>query len=118
MRPAASFSELTGGQALSTQLGKLDDNDIEQVEFMVGLRAENVSENKPLGKLMKKMVGIDAFSQALTNPLLSRHVFTEPTFSQVGWKTIEQTRSFSDVVMRNCVDTIPPEQIIASFERR
>ena len=118
VRPATSFRELTGEHALSAQLSKLYNDDIEQVEFMVGLRAENVSENKPLGKLMKKMVGIDAFSQALTNPLLSRHVFTKPTFSEVGWKTIEQTRSFSDVVMRNRVDTIPPEQIIASFERR
>jgi prostaglandin-endoperoxide synthase 2 len=47
------------------------------------------------------MVGIDAFSQALTNPLLSERVFNETTFSDLGWKTINETQALSDIVHRN-----------------
>jgi len=46
-------------------------------------------------------VGIDAFSQAFTNPLLAEHVFNPDTFSPVGWEVIQTTKTLSDLVNRN-----------------
>ena len=47
------------------------------------------------------MVAVDAFSQALTNPLLSEHVFHEDTFTKFGWDTIHSTGKLRDVLERN-----------------
>ncbi len=47
------------------------------------------------------VVAVDAFSQALTNPLLSEHVFKPDTFSKLGWDTIQHTGSLRDVLERN-----------------
>ena len=53
-------------EALQTLYKKPDD-----VELYVGLFAEDVRENGILPTLMATMVAVDAFSQALTNPLLA-----------------------------------------------
>ena len=37
-----------------------------------------------MGELMGVMVGHDAFTQALTNPLLAAHIFNEKTFTKTG----------------------------------
>ena len=47
------------------------------------------------------MVGIDAFSQALTNPLLSETVFGEQAFTDLGLAEIEDTNTLGDIVCRN-----------------
>jgi prostaglandin-endoperoxide synthase 2 len=47
------------------------------------------------------MVANDAFTQALTNPLLARSVFTEETFSALGMKIIGDTSSLQQIVARN-----------------
>ena len=47
------------------------------------------------------MVAYDAFTHVLTNPLLSEHVYNSKTFSPVGLRIIEETKSFSDFVLRN-----------------
>jgi prostaglandin-endoperoxide synthase 2 len=75
----------------------------EDVEFYVGLFAEDTIPNSPLPNLVLRMVAVDAFSQALTNPLLSEHVFKESTFSKVGWDAIQTTSRLRDVVDRNCI---------------
>ncbi|SFN58829.1 prostaglandin-endoperoxide synthase 2 [Nitrosospira briensis] len=74
---------------------------VEDVEFYVGLFAEDPVPNSPLPPLMLRMVGVDAFSQALTNPLLSKYVFKEDTFSAAGWKAIHNTSRLRDIVDRN-----------------
>ena len=51
--------------------------------------------------LIGAMVALDAFSQALTNPLLSEHVFNETTFTAWGMEQIETTQRLSDLVLRN-----------------
>lgn len=83
-------------QFLSATYSSVDD-----VEFYVGLFAEDVIHNSPLPELMERMVAVDAFSQALTNPLLSEHVFNEETFSTVGWNTLQNTSTLQDVLERN-----------------
>ena len=95
-----SFDQITANphtQALLEQLYGSVDN----IEFYVGLYAEDVRKNSALSPLIGRMVGADAFSQALTNPLLSANLFNAETFSQIGWETINETRSLSDLVNRN-----------------
>jgi prostaglandin-endoperoxide synthase 2 len=50
------------------------------------------------------MVGIDALSQALTNPLLAERIYGPKTFSDVGMTIINETRSLNDIVERNVRD--------------
>jgi len=73
----------------------------ENVEFYTGLFAEDHVKNSPLPQLILSMVGVDAFSQAFTNPLLSEHVFKEETFSKVGWAAIQETKTIRQIVERN-----------------
>jgi prostaglandin-endoperoxide synthase 2 len=52
------------------------------------------------------MVAMDAFSQAITNPLLSEHVWGNAknkrlAFTDEGIKTIEGTKRLLDVLKRN-----------------
>ncbi|MEM8851016.1 MAG: peroxidase family protein [Pseudomonadota bacterium] len=71
------------------------------VDFHVGLFCEDRVPNSPLPSLILRFVALDAFSQALTNPLLSRHVFKRSTFSAPGWRAIQSTASLRDVLDRN-----------------
>lgn len=73
----------------------------EDIDFYIGLFAEDTERNSPLPPLILRMVAVDAFSQALTNPLLSEHVFKSDTFSTIGWSTIQSTGSLRDILARN-----------------
>jgi prostaglandin-endoperoxide synthase 2 len=72
-----------------------------EVEFYPGLFAEDPAKNSPLPPLILRMVAVDAFSQALTNPLLSENVYKEEAFTSLGWSEIKNTRSLSQLVERN-----------------
>jgi prostaglandin-endoperoxide synthase 2 len=74
---------------------------VDDIELYVGLFAEDVVEGGALPTLMGTMVGVDAFTQALTNPLLSDTVFGESTFSEIGLAQIEATETLRDIVCRN-----------------
>jgi prostaglandin-endoperoxide synthase 2 len=74
---------------------------VERIEFYVGLFAEDARPNSVLPSLIGRMVGVDAFSQALTNPLLAPRAFHPGTFSPLGWQTIATTRNLSDLLHRN-----------------
>jgi prostaglandin-endoperoxide synthase 2 len=67
----------------------------------VGIFAEDYPDYMMMGELMTCMVANDAFTQALTNPLLARNVFNEDTFTKTGMKVIKDTRSLQHVVARN-----------------
>lgn len=75
--------------------------DIDKVEFFPGLLAEDVRKGGTLPPLMATMVAVDAFSQALTNPLLAPGIYGRDTFSAQGIQAIEETTSLSDIVRRN-----------------
>jgi prostaglandin-endoperoxide synthase 2 len=83
----------------------------DRVEYYVGLFAEDTRLNATVPALIGRMVGVDAFSQALTNPLLSRHVFHEGTFDKIGFETIGETRSLRDIVVRN-VRSVPDDLLV------
>lgn len=74
---------------------------VDRLEFYTGLYSEDVRPNSALSPLIGRFVGIDAFSQALTNPLLAPNIFNPDTFSKVGWESIQNTRTLSDLVERN-----------------
>ena len=71
-KPAESFEDLTSDVALRTRLKALYDDDIDQLEWYVGIFAEEYPSFMMMGELMATMVACDAFTQALTNPLLGR----------------------------------------------
>ena len=55
---------------------------------------------------MAFMVSVDAFSQALTNPLLSKRVFNKETFTQWGLDLINNTHSLGDILEHQMVGGI------------
>ena len=67
--------------------------------------AEDIRPNYVLPSLIGRMVGIEDFSQAFTNPLLAPRVFNETTLSPLGMEIITSTRSLSDIVHRNVPGT-------------
>ena len=110
-----SFNELVGtsddAQENARRKGVADTlkalyGSVENVEFYVGLFAEPRERNGPLPSLLLAMVAMDAFSQALTNPLLSEHVWGNKdnrrlAFTDLGLAAIEQTRTLRDILVRN-----------------
>lgn len=108
-----SFQELTSNVVAQDTLKDLYGN-IDNVEFVAGLEAEEGGHRAFLGRLMTLMVGVDAFSQALTNPLLSSFVYKDETFSSKGMEIISETNSIKDVAVRNIKN---PENLYISFDR-
>lgn len=101
LRRLTSIRQLVkGDETLEELLTKLY-RDIDRVELLVGLFAEAKGPADVLGELMRIMVGVDAFSQALTNPLLSSRVFGEQAFTSAGLESVEQTSSLNDIARRH-----------------
>ena len=107
-----SFEELTDDRELQRELKELYKDRIDDLEWQVGIFAEDHDEGFSLGRLMVRMVGYDAFTHALTNPLVSIYVQNEKTFSKVGQFIIEETNSLADIVKRNVKDS---DTVVASF---
>ena len=94
------FEQITGDPARVEMLRDLY-KDVENVEFFVGLFAEDVRPRSAVPALIGRMVGLDAFSHALTNPLLSEHVYNDKTFTPEGMKVIADTKRLQDILNRN-----------------
>ena len=88
---------------------------VDQIEFFVGLFAEDSLERAAVPGLIGRMVAVDAFSHALTNPLLSPLVYNEATFSPAGWRSINATHSLHDLLIRNAPRSATP--FVASMEQ-
>jgi prostaglandin-endoperoxide synthase 2 len=101
LKPLTSFDALTDDPALRDELRSLYDGDIDAVEFLPGMFAEEERGDASFGSLLMRMVGYDAFTQALTNPLLAPQLFRKETFSEPGWEAIHETRTIDDVFRRN-----------------
>jgi prostaglandin-endoperoxide synthase 2 len=97
---ATAFDQITGDEDAQRELKRLYGH-VDNIEFYVGLYAEDVRENSALPALIGRLVGIDAFSQVLTNPLLADHIFNERTFSPVGWEILQGPITLADLVNRN-----------------
>ena len=62
------------------------------------------------------MVSSDAFSHALTNPLLSPRVFNEGTFTREGMAVIRETTTMRQLLERNG-GPLPVDHCRISMER-
>ncbi len=107
------FEQLTADAELRERLEQLYDHDIDRLEWYVGIFAEDYPDYAMMGELLTTMVANDAFTQALTNPLLSRNVFNEDTFSPTGMKIITETHSLQQILERNSAS---PGTVHASFD--
>jgi prostaglandin-endoperoxide synthase 2 len=108
-----SFTELTSDPTVRERLEALYNDDIESLEWYVGIFAEEYPDYLMMGELLTTMVANDAFTQALSNPLLARNVFNEATFSAAGMKIIRETSSLQQILARNSQS---PEDVVASFD--
>jgi prostaglandin-endoperoxide synthase 2 len=103
MPPLRSFAELTSDAAVQRRLTDLY-GDIDHLEWYVGIFAEDHPEDQMMGALLTAMVGYDAFTQALTNPVLAPQVFTEATFTRAGMTVIHRTHTLQQILQRNAAD--------------
>jgi prostaglandin-endoperoxide synthase 2 len=99
--PVRSFKELTGDDELARELSDLYNGEIRDVEFLVGLFAQGRTPPPVLPPVLNTMVAVDAFSQILTNPLLSKNVYGPDSLSREGMEIAENTKSFHELVDRN-----------------
>jgi prostaglandin-endoperoxide synthase 2 len=99
MDRAEAFSDITSDPKVEAALRALYPTP-DDVEFYPGLFAEDRVDKSPLPGLLLRMVGVDAFSQALTNPLLSEHVWNEATFTPWGFQLIQDTHSLGQILQR------------------
>lgn len=109
-KPARDFSDISSDwtvvDALTAAYGAGNIND---VDFYVGIFSQDRQKNSPLPEIILVFVALDAFSQALTNPLLSEHVFKvsedpgleHPAFTNYGLEQVADCGSLRDIVARN-----------------
>jgi prostaglandin-endoperoxide synthase 2 len=94
------FNQITGDEDVQKELKRLYGH-VDNIELYVGLYAEDLRPNSALPPLVGRLIGIDAFSEAFTNPLLAENIFNPETFSPVGWEEIKNTKTLSQVLNRN-----------------
>jgi prostaglandin-endoperoxide synthase 2 len=111
----ARFEQITGDADRIEALRRFY-GDVDNVELLVGLFAEDVGRRSAVPPLIGRMVALDAFSQALTNPLMSEHVFNERTFTREGMNVIEETRRLQDIVNRNLGANQKPVSISMTYQ--
>ena len=100
MKAAERFEDISSDPSVRALLQQLYGTP-DDVEFYPGLFAEDRVPESPLPGLLMRMVAVDAFSQALTNPLLSQWVFNAETFTQWGYDLIQNTSKLGDILARN-----------------
>jgi prostaglandin-endoperoxide synthase 2 len=101
LRRLGSFGELTRDEALRRRLEALYSEGVDQLEFVVGIFAEESDEPSLFGGLLTHMVAYDAFTQIFTNPLLAQEIYGARTFTEYGLEVIEETDSIETLAKRN-----------------
>ncbi|MES2625374.1 MAG: peroxidase family protein [Pseudomonadota bacterium] len=110
-----SFDELTDDVELREEIRQLYNDRIDDLEWHVGIFAEQCDPSFMLGRLLTRMVGYDAFTHALTNPLMATAVHNEETFSKPGFELISKPVAMADIIHRNIKDS---KTVAASFNTR
>jgi len=106
LKAAKTFKDVTDDRDLAATLQDMYGK-VANLEWYVGMCAETHGRGMIMGELLFTMVAHDAFTHALTNPLLSNEVFKEETFSAIGWRYIQTTTRLSDVVAQVAGGTKP-----------
>ncbi len=94
------FEQISGDPRVVDGLRRVY-GDVDRIEFFVGLLAEDAPPRAGVPGLIGRMVAADAFSHALTNPLLAPAVFNERTFSPQGMQSIRATWRLQHLLDRN-----------------
>lgn len=97
LEPMTTFEELTGETELARKLRDLYGH-IDKLEWYIGMLSEKHAHNMIMGDMLYFMVAHDAFTHAITNPLLAEDVFNEATFSPTGWQILQETKTLSDIM--------------------
>lgn len=79
---------------------------VDEIEFYVGLLAEDRRLNSVLGPLAQRLVEQNMFTQLMSHPLLEPRIFGEQSFSRQGLATIQTTTCLNDVLQRNIADPL------------
>ena len=94
------FEQISSDPAVIEGLRRLYGH-VDKIEYFVGLFAEDLPPRSAVPPLIGRMVASDAFSHALTNPLMAKLVNVEATFTQAEVELIAATRSLYDLLLRN-----------------
>ena len=114
--PVRSFHQISDDPKVRDGL-RARYHSVDDIDLYVGIFAEQPgSPDTILGPLLTKIIAIDAFSQALTNPLLAPRVLNMKTFTPLGLLTVQRTRTLSDILHRNSPEDPRPRFI--SMTRR
>ncbi|CAM3736831.1 peroxidase family protein [Smaragdicoccus niigatensis] len=114
MKPFTKWEQLNKDPKVIEPLKELY-GDIKNLEWYVGIFAEDYPRELMMGDLLTTMVANDAFTQLLSNPLLAANVYNKDTFTQEGLDEIENTKCFADIVKRNAKD---PSRVYCNFAVR
>jgi prostaglandin-endoperoxide synthase 2 len=98
----SSIDDFADGPEVAEALKRVYNNRMDDVEFTVGLFAEKRAPDQVMPDTLRIMVAYDAFTHILTNPILSSEVHCPETFSNVGWKLIQQKATLEQLIKRNC----------------
>jgi prostaglandin-endoperoxide synthase 2 len=104
------FEQISSDPLVVSELRRVY-GEVDNVEYYVGLLAEDLRPRAAVPPLVGRMVAADAFAHALTNPLLSPHVFNEITFTVEGMRSIEITSTLRDILARN--DMLQADTVIS-----
>ena len=99
------FEQINGDPLVASELRRVYGH-VDRIEFFAGLFAEALPARSAVPPLIGRMVAADAFSHALTNPLLAPAVHNAGTFTERGMEIIRSTATLGDLLARN--DAIPP----------
>jgi prostaglandin-endoperoxide synthase 2 len=101
LAPYRSIDELADSDAIAAELKRIYNDDVDAVEFTVGLFGEKRGEKECMPETLIRMVAYDAFTHILTNPVLSTEVHCPLTYSEAGWDIVQQNSTFEEIVKRN-----------------
>ena len=102
LKPYGSIDEFADGPDVANEIKRLYNGNMNAVELTVGLFGEKRGENDCMPETIVTMVGYDAFTHILTNPILSTEVHCPQTFSDAGWEIIQENAGLDEIVRRNC----------------
>jgi prostaglandin-endoperoxide synthase 2 len=124
LKPYRRYEELTGTGEAAERLaatlrglyGAEEQGGLDRLELPVGLFAEQRTGRRVLPILLAHMVASDAFSHALTNPLLASYIHGEDSLTEFGLAEMDRVSCLNDIARDNrAPGMVEPE---ARFEWR
>lgn len=109
-----SFEQISTDETVQERLKDLYGT-VDQVEYYAGIFSEDIIGSTVVPYLIGRLVSVDAFSQALTNPLLSARIFGKEVFTPRGLEILDSTHSLQDLLNRNVPAGKGPYQLTMTY---